>query len=184
MTATAAAAATATTTTTTTTTTLDDESAYRDKIDEFFSNAEECKRKVSESYHKKRDDILAQMHMDLKQLRKCHAMNFLEKQARQHGTRQFYVDLLCQLDKKHADKYAEIAAQANEKLYALHSLFASGAYVKGTLAEYVTTELQQPGAKRKRYHDNGSRKVLMPERIVKNILIEDEIYKYFYGNPI
>ena len=69
------------------------------------------------------------------------------------------------------------------EINALKVLFESGKYQKGKLDQYFTLETIQPAARRRRYDDNGYRQVLLPQEKLKNILIEDTIYQYYYGSP-
>jgi hypothetical protein len=69
------------------------------------------------------------------------------------------------------------------EINALKVLFESGKYQKGKLDQYFTLETLQPAARRRRYDDNGYRRVLLTQEKLKNILIEDTIYHYYYGSP-
>lgn len=88
-----------------------------------------------------------------------------------------------QLNKSYHDLLNETKSSHSAETKALLDLYQSGNYQKGTLNEYTTFEVYQPKSKRRKYDDDGYRIMLLPERTVTNILIEDEIYKYFYGRP-
>lgn len=76
-----------------------------------------------------------------------------------------------------------IKESENSQIDALKTLFDSGKYEKGKLDQYFTLGLMQPKAKRRRYNDDGHRQVLLPEDKLRNIIIEDTIYTYYYGTP-
>lgn len=66
---------------------------------------------------------------------------------------------------------------------ALYELINSSSYQKGTLHEYTTVEIFQPSAKRRKYDDDGYRKLLLPQKHIKNMQKEDELYQQYYGIP-
>lgn len=70
----------------------------------------------------------------------------------------------------------------NNEKKALKALYDSGNFKKGKLREYTTINLYQPKSKRRKYDDDGHRQMILLEKDAKNILIEDQIYEYFYGN--
>jgi hypothetical protein len=76
-----------------------------------------------------------------------------------------------------------IKKSEESQINALKALFDSGKYEKGKLDQYFTLGVMQPAAKRRRYQDDGSRHVLLHESKLRNILIEDTIYSYYYGEP-
>lgn len=66
---------------------------------------------------------------------------------------------------------------------ALYELIKSSNFQKGTLHEYTTVEVFQPSAKRRKYDDDGYRKLLLPEKHVYNMQVEDQLYLNYYGQP-
>lgn len=81
------------------------------------------------------------------------------------------------------DKLFTIKNQCNAEKDALTTLFKSGNYQRGKIKEYISCDLYQPRSKRRKYEDDGHRKMLLLETDARNILIEDHIYNYFYGIP-
>lgn len=79
------------------------------------------------------------------------------------------------------EKLEVIRAEKNDEKLAVQTLFKSGNYRKGKLGDYAVVELYQPKSKRLKYDDDGRRQMLMFQRDAVNILIEDQIYAYFYG---
>ncbi|CAF1131384.1 unnamed protein product [Brachionus calyciflorus] len=77
----------------------------------------------------------------------------------------------------------EIKTYAKKEEKALRDLFDSGNYIKGKFSDYYTLEVYQPKAERRSYVDDGCRFMLLPKSKIKNILIEDTIYEYYYGKP-
>ena len=70
----------------------------------------------------------------------------------------------------------------NNEKNALKALYDSGNFKKGKLKDYTTLNLYQPKSKRRKYDDDGHRQMLLLEKDAKNILVEDQIYEFFYGN--
>lgn len=81
------------------------------------------------------------------------------------------------------DKLFAIKNQCNAEKDALTTLFKSGNYQKGKIKDYISCDLYQPRSKRRKYDDDGHRKMLLLETDAMNILIEDHIYNFFYGIP-
>jgi hypothetical protein len=79
---------------------------------------------------------------------------------------------------------ANLKTMCNEQISALKELHKSGKYQKGKLSEYVSMTVSQPASIRRKYKDTGIRQVLLTEHQLRNILIEDEIYLFYYGNPV
>jgi hypothetical protein len=94
-----------------------------------------------------------------------------------------YYSTLNKIKSNYHQKLDELEQNVEEKIKGLQLLFESGSYERGRLMEYETMEVYQPEAKRRKYYDDGLRRVLLPEKVIKNILIEDEIYNYYYGIP-
>lgn len=87
------------------------------------------------------------------------------------------------LTQDYENKLIELNENSTDEIKAFVALFNSRKYVLGKLDEYRKLETYQPSAKRLKYDDNGQRLILLPLDIIKNIVIEDEIYYYYYGFP-
>jgi hypothetical protein len=95
----------------------------------------------------------------------------------------FVKDTLKKLACVYGDKLTEVESALNEEVTALTSLFNSRNYELGKLGEYRKLETYQPSARRMKYDDDGRRVMILPMNTIKNILIEDEIYNFYYGFP-
>lgn len=107
----------------------------------------------------------------------------LEKDKLIQNNDNWYQKELNQLNLDRNKKISKAKTQKNQAEKALRDLFDSGCYVKGKFSEYLILETKQPKAKRRTYFDDGKRYLLLPKNQIKNILIEDVIYEYYYGKP-
>jgi hypothetical protein len=103
-------------------------------------------------------------------------------QSRSEINKMFYSSLKS-VESNYKEMLTTLELETNSKIDALTSLYESGNYECGKLNEYATMEVYQPKSKRRKYDDDGYRRVILPEKIIKNLLIEDEIYYHFYGIP-
>jgi hypothetical protein len=95
----------------------------------------------------------------------------------------FYQDTLNKLKQSYLNKVNEVQVSAEHEVHALESLFNSRNYELGRLNEYRRLDAFKPEAKRFKRSENCHEVVLLPLRKIKNLLIEEEIYKYYYPQP-
>jgi hypothetical protein len=96
----------------------------------------------------------------------------------------FFQDTINKLKESYLTKLRELEKSAEFEEHALESIFNSRNYELGKLSEYRKFETFQPCSQRSKYQDSGHRLILLPLNKIKNILIEDEIYNYYYPLPI
>lgn len=87
--------------------------------------------------------------------------------------------------KEYKDRLENIRQCGEKELEAFKSLLMSGnvSMRNGKMERYAFMEWEQSATRRYRSNDenNGRRKILLPETEIKNIMIEDAIYSFYYG---
>ena len=109
--------------------------------------------------------------------------SFQSKSFLKNNLKSQYNESLGELEFRYKRELTLIKTAHSDEKNAIVSLYESGNYKKGKLDQYTTLEVYQPKSRRRRYVDDGQRKVLLLERDAQNVLIEDEIYNFFYGKP-
>ena len=109
--------------------------------------------------------------------------NFQSNYFLKNNLRSLYNESLGELEFSYERDLKLIKTAYMDEKNAMVSLYESGKYKKGKLSQYTTLEVFQPQSKRRRYDDNGHRKLLLTKQDAQNVLIEDEIYNFIYGKP-
>jgi hypothetical protein len=89
------------------------------------------------------------------------------------------------MSKDYGELLEKLKQNGEEELEAFKSLLKSGNFSmkNGQIERYAFMEWEQSSTWKYRSNDgyNGKRKILLPETEIKNIMIEDAIYSFYYG---
>jgi hypothetical protein len=155
----------------------------KEKIEKINCEKESLKQIIELTYHSSIKNLRNLYRKQINNAKHNSKRNpFKLSKIRSTINREYY-STLNKIKSNYHEKVNKLEQNCQEKIKAFQFLFDSGTYEPGRLVEYETMEVYQPEAKRRKYHDDGLRRVLLPEKVIKNILIEDEIYKYYYGTP-
>lgn len=160
------------------------ETVLNEQISKLKLEYEECKHKMQLLYgvsvsqvEKIYDDNLNQIQMQYQ----GRSNRSFRKKSKERAKEMFDKSLES-IGFNYQEKVTQLEEDTNSKVQALISLHEAGIHCD-SLDKYATLEVYQPQAKRKKYYDDGHRKLFLPEITIKNMLIEDEIYYYYYGIP-
>lgn len=159
-----------------------DENTLNERVGEIRARFEVTKQACRQAL----DDChanLKQMFDEQTHMARMSCGNYFELQQTLGMLHEAYQVSLANITDDYRNRLKQYENASNSQIGALRELFNSGNYQKGQLDNYVTLELYQPSAKRRKYDDNGYRVMLLPEKVIKNIIKEDELYYHFYGFP-
>ena len=160
-----------------------DEEVLKEKMEKINLEKESLKHKIDITYHSSISHLKSVYRNQIKNAKLNFKTNRFKMIKSRQSINKVYYSTINKIKSNYHQKMNKLEQEAEEKIKALKSLYESGAYEPGRLNEYETMQVYQPQSKRRKYFDDGLRRVLLPEKVIKNILIEDEIYKYYYGIP-
>ena len=129
-------------------------------------------------------EVFGNYKRGLETIRADFSLSFEQKNYQQFQLKEQWKQIKFGNKKVFYDKLFALKNECKAEKNAFMTLFKSGNFQKGKIREYVTCDLFQPSAKRKKYDDDGHRRMLLHETDAKNVQIEDHIYNYFYGIPV
>ena len=154
---------------------------YKELEQEIFSRYEEQKRSLQEVFSQQKS--MLKYFFEQNTTDKFYNKNEIENYQKLSRCKMKYSEALDCIKNEFRNECSHLKTSEDHEINALKVLYDSGKYEKGKLNQYFTLDVMQPAAKRRHYDDNGHRQVLLPQDKLRNTIIEDTIYSYYYGEP-